>query len=198
MGRWVAAWAAAREGTLAMPADDQVGAAGLQLYRERLHRARLPRALAHERRRLQRTRLCRGRAMQHDQADCRHVSRRRLAQAQLVGCSGRRLQCVLRVGAPRRMLWAPAREVRRRPRAGLLVDRHQPFCPKLSRPAGETRQTKREKPNVHPGARAATSSALLAWLFGRVGNQSKHGSAHRPRPEFEQRALPHLRPHLRP
>ena len=62
--------------------------------------------------------------MQHDQADCRHVSGWRLAQAQFAGCSDRRLQCVLWVGAPRCMLWAPSRKVRRRPGAGERVRRH--------------------------------------------------------------------------
>ena len=112
---------------MAMPAHDSVGLASFQLHRERLHRARLPCTLAHECRRLQRPRLCRdrrSRAMQHDQADCKHVSRWRLAQAQFVGCSGQRLQGVLRVGAPRCMLWAPSRQVRRRPGAWEGASRH--------------------------------------------------------------------------
>ena len=125
-GGWSRGSAVSRE-TLAMPAHDSVGLASFQLHRERLHRARLPCTLAHECRRLQRPRLCRERrirAMQHDQADCKHVSRWRLAQAQFVGCSGQRLQGVLRVGAPRCMLWAPSRQVRRRPGAWEGASRH--------------------------------------------------------------------------
>ena len=75
-GGWSRGSAASGE-TLAMPAHNSVGLASFQLHRERLHRARLPCTLVHERRRLQRPRLCRdrrSRAMQHDQADCRHVA----------------------------------------------------------------------------------------------------------------------------